>query len=84
MTAPEASRPRSRPGQAERIVVICGVVSIAFGLGVVVITVLARPGVGSFGVVPEAIANAMASGRATIATVRPAMTSPRRSATPYP
>lgn len=56
MTAPEASRPRPRPGQAERIVVLSGVASIVFGLVVVVITVIGRPGVGSFGVVPEAIA----------------------------
>jgi hypothetical protein len=54
VTAREASRPR--PGQAARIVVLSGVASVALGLLVVFVTVLARPGVGSFGVVPEAIA----------------------------
>lgn len=34
------------------------------------------------GVVPEAIASAIASGRATMATVSPAMASRRRSAKP--
>src|SRR5690606_13599971 len=36
------------------------------------------------GVVPEAMASAMARGSATIATVRPAMKSCLRSAAPYP
>src|SRR3989344_6671374 len=36
------------------------------------------------GAAPEAMASAMASGRATTATVRPAMASARRSPGPYP
>jgi hypothetical protein len=56
VTAPEARRPRPRPGQAERIVVLSGLASIAFGSVIAVLAVFTRPGVGSFGVVPEVIA----------------------------
>ena len=57
MTVPEANRPRSRAElPADRIVLVAGAASIAFGLAFVVITVVAQPGVGSFEVVPEAIA----------------------------
>ena len=57
MTAPPTHRPPPRAERpADRVVFLSGLASVAFGCGITALAVIGRPGVGSFGVVPEVIA----------------------------